>query len=134
MRILILDDDDMRHNYFRRELANHEVVHAHTYDEACDALSSQDRFDTVFLDHDLNFEQYRSVQKCDDGYEVELDGKDAAHYLVGRVPQEKRPGQIVVHSWNETGAREMVAILKDGGFTNVVRWVFNPKQPLRARG
>lgn len=137
MRILVLDDDENRHDYFARELAllGQEVVHTWTYDQCVDALTNQDRFDVVFLDHDLNDHGVKSVMVGGSLYGgiQELDGRDVAYYMAQRLDKDKRPGQVVVHSWNPDGAREMVQILRDDGYTNVVRWEFNPKQKLKLK-
>jgi hypothetical protein len=66
--------------------------------------------------------------------EGELDGRDVAEDMVIIVPEDKRPYQVIVHSWNPDGAMEMMKILKDGGYTNVVRWEFDPKTNLKLNG
>ena len=53
MRILVLDDDAMRHTGFSQRWADHERTHVYRYREAVDALVSQPRFDLASLDHDL---------------------------------------------------------------------------------
>jgi len=144
MRILILDDDDNRHAYFRHQLIGHDAVHVHTYAECMDALLDTETFEVVFLDHDLNDNGYRSLAPERPGHvaremthysrEGELDGRDVAEDMVRLLPVEKRPFQVVVHSWNPDGAAEMMAILRDGGFKNVIRWEFNPRVDLKING
>lgn len=53
MRVLILDDDDERHQYFAEIYGGQEVVHVRKYSEALSALDSQRPFDVIQLDHDL---------------------------------------------------------------------------------
>lgn len=144
MRILVLDDDDNRHSYFRRQFIGHDVTHVHTYSKCLEALLGSEPFEVVFLDHDLNDNGYRSLAPSRPGHtpremthysrEGELDGRDVAEDMVQILPVEKRPYQVVVHSWNPDGANEMMAILRDGGFKNVVRWEFNPKTDLKLNG
>jgi len=141
MRILVLDDDDERHAYFRRQLIGNDVVHVHTYSECLDALLGQEIFEVVFLDHDLNGNGYQSLVSERPGHQEramtrysrkgELDGRDVAEDMVKLLPEEKRPYQTIVHSWNPDGAKEMIAILKDGGFKNILRWEFNPNVDLK---
>jgi hypothetical protein len=118
MRILFLDDDDLRHEIFAEQAkaGGHESFHAHTVDEFAGLVDLHD-FEQVWLDHDLNDFQYES--KSADMYgSNEIDGRAAAHILNGLLP-ERRPKKIVIHSWNDTGAARMEAILRSGGFTDV---------------
>lgn len=143
MRILVLDDDDNRHAYFDKQFPNDDVNHVHTYSKCVATLLSDDKFDVVFLDHDLNDHGYKSLASDKDGYiqrsmtqfsrPYELDGRDVVEDMVQFLPAEKRPGQVIVHSWNPSGAQEMMKMLKDAGF-NAIRWVFNPKDNLKANG
>lgn len=134
MRVLILDDDDMRHRKFAHWFAGYDVVHVHTVDEFRNALNSP-KFDYIFLDHDLNDQQYVSAGVIKvgagdlGGPTREMTGMDAAKFLVDN--QDKMPAiQTVVHSWNPAGAMNMVKLLGDNGF-HVVRWEFNPKDFLK---
>jgi hypothetical protein len=118
MKILHLDDDDLRHELFAEwcRAEGHEPFHARTFDEFGDLLASQD-FDEVFLDHDLNDFQYESVVYEMYG-EKRLTGAHAAQLMTGLNP-EKRPKRIVVHSWNDSGGKRIAAILRENGFTNI---------------
>lgn len=142
MRILVLDDDDQRHAFFKRQLIGHDVVHTHSYKECMDALRGK-RFDMVFLDHDLNMNQYSS--KADDRPEYiqrnltqfskkgELDGRDVTEDMIKMLPKEKIPETVVVHSWNPSGAAEMVKMLQDANYPHVIRWPFDPKATLKVK-
>jgi len=46
--------------------------------------------------------------------ESELTGQDAAIH-VARLPEDKRPTQVVIHSWNPPGATRMLQLLRDAG-------------------
>lgn len=118
MKILFLDDDDLRHEVFAEQAkaGGHEPFHAHTVDEFAGLIDLHD-FDEVWLDHDLNDFQYES--KGADMYGSGLlDGTAAAHWLVSLLP-ERRPQKVVIHSWNPPGANRMRAILEEGGFDNI---------------
>lgn len=106
MRILVLDDEQVRHDEFARRWATYERVHVKTVGEAIEALEGG-KFDVATLDHDL--EDFVCLP-----YPVELTGLDVARYIA-RMPPEKRPNQVVVHSWNPVGAANMVNALQDGG-------------------
>lgn len=130
MRILILDDDENRHGTFAHWFIDHYVCHAYTFDEFVNAILNE-TWDIVFLDHDLN--DYGKTSIGDKGYgQVEMTGLDAASQMA-RIPQEKRPFQVVVHSWNPPGAANMVDLLNDMGF-NVLRWEFDPRARLNING
>lgn len=118
MKILFLDDDDLRHEIFAEQAkaGGHESFHAHTVDEFAGLIDLHD-FDQVFLDHDLNDFQYES-RSADMYGDNMVDGRAAAHWLVSLLP-ERRPSKVVIHSWNPTGAARMRAILEENGFTDV---------------
>ena len=143
MRILVLDDDDVRHEYFARQFANHDILHVHTYSECLNALLNNDWYDVVFLDHDLNDHGYRSVADERANYFQRsltrfsrpglLDGRDVVEDMVKMLPPEKVPSQVVVHSWNDAGGAEMMSMLNDAGY-NALRWVFDPSKTIKING
>jgi CheY-like chemotaxis protein len=98
-RILVLDDEQYRHDGFARRFVGHDVTHARTVAEALDALRGP-RFDLAQLDHDLG---------SGDG-----TGRDVAEHIAS-MPRDLRPRVVVVHSFNPPGARLMVATLKQAG-------------------
>lgn len=116
MRILILDDDDVRHDIWGHLFtkAGHEVIHAHTLSEFDRELMCA-RFDYIFLDHDLNDYplKYRSMAG-----DIRLTGKAACHW-VAALPTARRPKRAVVHSWNEDEAPRMVEILVNAGIPTI---------------
>ena len=130
MRVLILDDDEARHARFAKWFAGYDVHHVYTISEFEKKITGG-KFDAVFLDHDLN--DYGKNSVVYNGYTtVELTGFEAAKTLTF-LPQELRPTQVFVHSWNPDGAKMMVDLLESTGF-NVIRWVFDPKAFLKING
>lgn len=130
MRILVLDDDDVRHERFKDYFRGHEVSHVYTVDGAITALIGDPVFDFAFLDHDLNDYHHKSLHN-DGGYgKVELNGVDVASFIARILDVEKRPREVVVHSWNPAGARSMINILRDASI-KTHQWVFDSsKSPL----
>jgi len=97
MRILFLDDDPRRHAEFARLADGHSIVHAWRVDEAT-ALLDEARFDLCCLDNDLETESY------------EREGLEVARHIAAS-PRSRRPGRVLIHSWNETRARQMYEVL-----------------------
>jgi CheY-like chemotaxis protein len=111
LRTLILDDDAARHNAFAKRLSRpgNIVKHAYTFEEAVEAASTwTPQFDVMLLDHDLG---------------TIKTGADFAKYLA-EMPVERRPWKIVIHSWNQSGARYMLAVLTEAGYENVTIEMF----------
>lgn len=109
MRILILDDDSIRHDMINFIPKSVEVWHAYDAERAIKLLDG-DRFDLVLLDHDLG-------KDSDNGMAV-------ARYIAS-MPVEKRPARVIVHSWNVDPAKSMADVLvKSGVWTRQV--VFGP--------
>jgi CheY-like chemotaxis protein len=100
MKILILDDDEIRLDAFRQKLIGNEVVTVMTASEAITQLK-KDSFKAVCLDHDLGGLQMVSSGK-NTGYEVAL-------WLSKH--RKKQPSTIIIHSFNPVGAQNMASLL-----------------------
>jgi CheY-like chemotaxis protein len=107
MRILILDDEEIRHRYFALKYEADECVHCYTAEEALACMRDGPRFDAATLDHDLGYG---------------MNGTVFANTLVDpeQFPREKLPPIIVVHSFNMYRARSMVDLFRDAGVDS--RW------------
>ena len=101
MRILILDDDNVRHVNFSQRIFGHKVIHTYTAQECIDALENRSKFDICFLDHDLGGQVFVKSGKGT-GYEV-------AEWL--RDNPEKQPDRIIIHSLNPVRVDNMIACL-----------------------
>jgi len=102
LRILILDDDRERHDWFDRHYAGHAVWHVYDVERMRRTMSKEMRFDIVQLDHDLGESE---------------NGLRAAQFIARDLEARKHPLSCVVHSWNPAGAMRMVAELRDAGLT-----------------
>jgi hypothetical protein len=85
MRILILEDDTFRINYFIEKFCNHNLTITESADSAIEYLQ-EDVFDYIFLDNDLG-----------DGVGC---GADVAAYLYNNLDNPNNDSIIIVHSWN----------------------------------
>ena len=104
LRILVLDDDRERHNWFERAYADHEVWHVYNVEDLRKRMNQLPRFDLVQLDHDLGESE---------------NGLRAADFIATVLEERKRPLKCVVHSWNPSGAQRMLRSLLDGGLLAV---------------
>jgi len=105
-KILILDDDEIRHVQFASKYGTSEVLtHVRTAKEAIDELKTH-KFDYVFLDHDLGGEQMVNSGPGT-GYEV-------AEWIA--YNKESHPSNMVIlHSLNSPGRKNMCTVLKSNG-------------------
>jgi DNA-binding NtrC family response regulator len=100
MKILILDDEEYRHDGFRRAVKSlpeaHqckiELIHAYNSDEAMQAFQVG-KIDVFFSDHDLGY--------------LSDDGSRFATKVLMEVPDAHWPTYVVVHSANWQGARNI---------------------------
>lgn len=122
-RMMVLDDNEERHDAFDRAFSGDSLEHAWTYWDAV-ALLKSERFDVVYLDHDLN--EFESISTVAGMYgEVELTGADVARFIGRELDGALRPKRVIVHSWNAVGAGTMIAMLRDAG----VPCSYEPFQP-----
>lgn len=107
-KILIVDDMESRHKVFRMRFISCDLFHALTVHEAIELLETESPFDLIHLDRDMTDEQMWGVPSKD------ASGEDVANHIIG-LPGERRPAQVIVHSWNVSRARWMVADLTKAG-------------------
>jgi len=100
MKILVLDDQETRLIIFRQRLIGNIVECVKTATDAIKKLS-EESWDMVFLDHDLRDKVFEKPGPGT-GYEVAVWLRDH---------EDKKPKQIIIHSYNTKGAMYMKAIL-----------------------
>ena len=108
MRILILDDEQVRLDDLTKFYSGHEVVNTTSYSEFVRELESSSPWDLIHLDHDLG---------PGDSY---LDGWGNMQFFTGQhaalrvceLHDHQLPGEVIVHSVNPLGAQNMVSDLK----------------------
>jgi hypothetical protein len=120
LKILFLDDEKVRHELFERWCP--DADHCYTY-ESCIQLLSMNKYDVVSLDHDLKLDYsicsahrvpVRDCPRCEVRIPAigERNGVDIAKFIVGLV---QKPSVAIVHSFNPTGAKQMVGLLASAG-------------------
>jgi len=124
MKILFLDDQKVRHDFFCKtnhkiqgvqgvcicRVDDYETHHTYTTKQAIDMLSGN-KYDIISLDYDLD---------CTD---PSKDGMVVVNFLVeqmrtGFYTDEDQPS-VIIHSWNRCGAKMMENYLVDSGYRYV---------------
>jgi CheY-like chemotaxis protein len=103
MRIFFLDDSNERVKKFRKNSVGHNVDYAESAEQAIEMLK-RNRYDLIYLDHDLAAEHYNgSYTTAKTGYDV---AKKLAEYehLYGAI--------VFAHTLNHSGALNILSVLK----------------------
>jgi CheY-like chemotaxis protein len=108
INVFLLDDDERRHQWFRKRFKGDYLEIAEDVAGALDKLQ-HGLYDAIFLDHDLLPEHYKSSARDD-----ERTGFAVAKWLAEN-PTTQRASYIIVHTRNADGAIRMVEILRDSG-------------------
>lgn len=112
MRILVLDDVELRHNVFDNIYQGHEVVHAYVYHSFVDKLKYYGPWDLIHLDHDLgDFPEVPDYYLDGWGKKQEYNGVHAAM----RVCEMDNPPKVIIHSVNPVGSKSMLQMLERRG-------------------
>ena len=109
IRVLLLDDDDRRHRWFKKRFTGDFLDVAVTVDEAKELLT-ENPYDAIFLDHDLLPHHYESNDHGDEantGYAI-------AEFLCDQR-ELQRAATIIVHTRNADAAIPMVQKLRETG-------------------
>lgn len=106
-RYLFLDDNPDRHIAFDSIAIGCDIRHVWTVEECISALSSDDPYDCVFLDHDLGGKAF-VIEESGTGSEV-------ANFIGQSLDRKKYPDRIIVHSWNPAGAKRMIGYIGPTG-------------------
>ena len=106
--VLIVEDDEERIKWFRREIPpSWNVLDTKDPVQAVKWLMSHE-FDYIFLDHDLDFEAYED-QECKN--DSSTTGYAVALWL--EAHNDKQPGaEIFIHTCNTVGGDRMFQALK----------------------
>ena len=108
LRVFLLDDDTLRHEWFAKRFRGDQLDVAVDVPRAIELLSAK-HYDAVFLDHDLLPEHYYAETNDD-----ERTGYAVAAWLASR-PDRQSASTIIVHTRNADGAMRMVEALRGVG-------------------
>ena len=102
MKILILDDDLIRHERFKENFKSHDLTLVTTAEQAISKLSLH-TYDAVFLDHDLGGKiMVQSGGKESTGYDVAVWLKNNP---------DRCPKDVYIHSLNPVGSDNIKNVL-----------------------
>ena len=103
--IFLLDDDKRRHRWFKKRFEGDEVFIAETVPQAKELLQ-ENKYDAIFLDHDLLPDHYDSDERDDEntGYAIAL--------WLGENKEVQSAATIIVHTRNSDGGMRMVDALR----------------------
>jgi CheY-like chemotaxis protein len=107
--VLLLDDDERRHRWFKRRFEGDELDIAESVAEAKELLA-KNTYDAIFLDHDLLPHHYES----NDHGDIANTGYAIAEFLNERANLQ-RAATIIVHTRNADAAIPMVQKLRETG-------------------
>lgn len=109
IRVMLLDDDERRHRWFKKRFVGDQMDVAVTAAEAKELLA-EFNYDAIFLDHDLLPHHYESNDHGDEAN----TGFAVAEFLNER-PDLQRAATIIVHTRNADAAIGMVTTLRETG-------------------
>jgi CheY-like chemotaxis protein len=105
----VVEDNLERISFFKTYLKKHECFFGNTADESISLLKQHEYFEVIFLDHDLGDRIYVSSFDQNTGYTV-------AKWLCSYENNKFLKSNIIVHSMNETGAKNIVNLLDNWEF------------------
>jgi hypothetical protein len=109
IRVMLLDDDERRHRWFKKRFVGDQLDVAVDVAEAKDLLEEYS-YDAIFLDHDLLPHHYESNDHGDEAN----TGFAVAEFLNERT-ELQRAATIIVHTRNADAAIGMVTTLRESG-------------------
>jgi hypothetical protein len=107
VRILILDDEHIRHEQFAKFYTGEDTVHVTTYAQFVHELEAGSPWDLVHLDHDLG----PGDSYLDGWGEIQFFTGQHAARRVCELHDHQLPGEVIVHSMNPLGAQNMLCDL-----------------------
>lgn len=107
--VMVLDDDERRHRWFKKRFVGDDLDIAATVEEAKILLADYN-YDAIFLDHDLLPHHYES----NDHDDFSSTGYAIAEFLNERADLQ-RAATIIVHTRNADAAIPMVQKLRETG-------------------
>lgn len=112
MRILVLEDDEERQEFFSKVFKNH-TLDITKIPEKANELLSENQYDYIFLDHDLAPEHYINDTPCN-----KTTGLCTAEFIEEH-PELCAMSEIIIHSLNPNGSERMLKALRHSNVKKV---------------
>lgn len=109
-KILVLDEDQSRHNAFHDLLRGNDVTHVYSYAD-CVSVLRDTKFDVVFLEHDIGSYSNASIIRSMHNSKP-LTGTNVVQFMKDELTKEFLPGLVVVHTHNRSGSYRMIEQLQ----------------------
>lgn len=103
MNIFILEDNKWRLVWFKQHFVGHHLDIA-SHVDAGEKYICNNKYDIIFLDHDLDDEVYVDSNHFNTGYQL-------AKIILDSINKDT---PVIVHSMNFPGAQNILSILKHG--------------------
>lgn len=104
MKIFVLEDNAERVGYFYKQFLFHELTVCNNVGSAFKILCAE-KFDVMFLDHDLGDLAF-----------VDVESENTGSELCRRMDKTINTDvAVLIHSWNENGAKKMKSLLENNG-------------------
>ena len=113
--VLLLEDDQNRIDWFEKEFKKYDYI-AHITEDVEEAKNwlRENKYELIFLDHDLGGKQMVSSDEPDTGFQV-----------AKMIHETKNVDtRIIIHSWNPIGVSNMQNILFENKCPNVITAMF----------
>jgi hypothetical protein len=107
--VFVLNDDTRRHRWFEKRFADDDLDIAATVEEA-KVFLAENKYDAIFLDHDLLPHHYES----NDHDDFSRTGYAIAEWLTERK-ELQQAATVIVHTRNADAAIPMVQKLRETG-------------------
>jgi hypothetical protein len=110
-RVLFLDDRSHRFRAAIEHFKKDDLTIVCTVAECIEKITNE-VWDEIWLDHDLNYESHVDSKSKDCGMEIIRFIREHVAYLCGERGWDQRSPLIVIHSTNESGALMMKKTLE----------------------
>jgi len=107
LKILFLDDRSKRIHAALKKYADHDLTIVTTVKECIEKISNEE-WDVISLDHDLNYEAFVNSNRPDCGMEVVRFMTENSKFLLKKFMQ----ANIIVHTSNRAAAAVMINTLE----------------------
>lgn len=123
MKVLILEDDENRIEWFYKKLFGYSLDVTKDPKKAIELLFNNE-YDFIFLDHDLQPHHYTMIGMENQSLIHDEETGYAVADWLGKNPNFCKDANIIIHSMNPTGSQRMLKALN---VTRKAQWIYYPE-------